>query len=87
MKVTGTEVLDMLCPTGGWIISGDSFEGTTWVDDRPRCTKKEFEEGFTKVAAFNAQQAIELAEKKSAAEAKLVALGLTEDDLKALGLG
>jgi hypothetical protein len=28
-----------------------------------------------------------LAEKKAAAEAKLAALGLTKDDLKALGLG
>lgn len=34
-----------------------------------------------------AQAAAEAAAKKAAAEAKLAALGLTADDLKALGLG
>lgn len=84
---TSKEVLEMLCPAGGWIIYGDDFDGITWVDERPRCTKEEFEAGFAQVEAAKAQAEAEAAAKKAAAEAKLAALGLTADDLKALGLG
>ena len=87
MKITGTEVLEMLCPDGGWIISGDDFENIIWVDERPRCTKEQFQAGFVQVEAAKAQAEAEAAAKKAAAEAKLAALGLTADDLKALGLG
>lgn len=38
-------------------------------------------------ATAKAQAAAEAVAKKAAAEAKLAALGLTADDLKALGLG
>lgn len=82
---TGGRVLEMLCPAGGWIIYGDDFDSVIWVDDRPRCTKSEFEAGFAKYDAWKAQQENEVITKKVAAEAKLAALGLTADDLKALG--
>ncbi len=81
MKVTGTEVLDMLCPAGGWIISGDDFENITWVDDRPRCTKEEFEAGFAQVEAFKAQQEAQAAAKR---QALLDKLGITEDEARLL---
>ena len=84
---TGKNVLEMLCPAGGWIIYGDEFDGITWVDDRPRCTKAEFESGFAAYDAWKADQDAQAAANKAAAEAKLAALGLTTDDLKALGLG
>ena len=84
---TGKDVLEMLCPAGGWIIYGDEFDGITWVDDRPRCTKAEFEAGFAEYDAWKAEQEQAQAAAKLAAEAKLAALGLTADDLKALGLG
>lgn len=87
MKISGKEVLDLLCPAGGWIISGDDFADIIWIDDRPRCTQAEFEAGFAQVEAHKAQSAAQLATQKAAAEAKLAALGLTADDLKALGLG
>jgi len=83
---TGKNVLEMLCPAGGWIIYGDEFDGITWVDDRPRCTKAKFEAGFVEYDAWKAEQEAQLAAKKATAEAKLAALGLTADDLKALGL-
>jgi hypothetical protein len=82
----GRNVLEMLCPAGGWIIYGDEFDGITWVDDRPRCTKAQFEAGFAEYDAWKAEQDSAKAEAKAAAEAKLEALGLTADDLKALGL-
>jgi len=83
---TGTDVLDMLCPAGGWIIVGDTFEGITWVDERPRCNKAEFEAGFSQYDAWKTEQDAQAAAAKATAEAKLAALGLTGDDLKALGL-
>jgi len=84
---TGADVLEMLLPAGGWIIVGDSFDGITWVDERPRCTKTEFEAGFAQYDAWKAEQDAAKVAQKTAAEAKLAALGLTSDDLKALGLG
>jgi hypothetical protein len=86
MYSRGGEVLQMLCPQGGWILVGDSFEGITWVDDRPRCTKSEFEAGFAKVEAYKKEQEIAKTNAKATAESKLSALGLTTEDLRALGL-
>lgn len=83
---TGTDVLDMLLPAGGWIISGNSFDGITWVDERPRCTEAEFNAGFAQYDAWKATQDAQMAADKASATAKLAALGLTTDDLKALGL-
>ena len=83
---TGSDVLAMLLPQGGWIISGDDFDGITWVDERPRCSKAQFEAGFAAYDAWKAEQDAAKAAAKAAAEAKLTALGLTSDDLKALGL-
>ena len=80
------EVLEMLCPAGGWIISGDDFDKIIWVDDRPRCTKDQFEAGFAEYDAWKAEQEAAQESAKAAAEAKLEALGLDADDLKALGL-
>jgi hypothetical protein len=83
----GYEVLELLCPAGGWIITEDDFDSIVWVDERPKCTKEEFENGFVKVDELKAQKEAELQAKKIAARAKLEALGLSLDDLKVLGLG
>lgn len=80
------EVLEMLCPEGGWIIVGEDFDNITWVDERPRCTKTQFEAGFAQYDAWKAEQDAAKVAQKTAAEAKLAALGLDADDLKALGL-
>jgi len=82
----GTEVLNMLCPAGGWIIYGDDFDSITWVDERPRCTEAEFKAGFAQYDAWKAEQDAKALSDKAAAQAKLAALGLTADELKALGL-
>ncbi len=82
----GVDVLNMLCPTGGWIIVGDNFNGITWIDERPRCTEAQFKAGFAKYDAWKAEQDAKAESDKASAQAKLAALGLTADDLKALGL-
>ena len=81
----GGEVLSMLIPEGGWIISGNDYEGITFLECEP-ITKAQFEAGFAQYDSWKAKQDAQVAAKKAAAEAKLAALGLTADDLKALGL-
>ena len=81
MFISGGEVLEMLCPEGGWILVGDSYEGITWVDERPRCTKSEFEAGFAKVEAWKAEQ---YAAQTASKAALLARLGITEDEARLL---
>jgi hypothetical protein len=82
---TGAEVLSMLIPTGGWVIAGDDFDGITFIEATP-ITKAKFEAGFEQYDAWKTQQEATVAAAKDAAQAKLAALGLTADDLKALGI-
>jgi len=78
---TGGDVLGMLLPQGGWIISGDDFNSIVWVDERPRCTKAQFEAGFTQYEAWKAEQD----EAKAAQKAALLnRLGITEEEAKLL---
>lgn len=81
---TTKEVLEMLLPDGGWIITGDDFDSIVWVDDRPRCTKAEFIAGFAEFDDWKAQQDAQATADKAKTIAKLVALGLTEDEAKAM---
>lgn len=76
----GSDVLKMLKPEGGWAITGDSYEGITWLETEP-LTKEEFEAGFQVVDAW-------LLEKENAAKAKRQALldklGITEEEARLL---
>ena len=83
---TGGDVLAMLCPAGGWVVYGNDFDSIIWVDERPRCTKAQFEAGFLEYDAWRAAQDAQIAADKASATAKLEALGLTANDLKAIGL-
>jgi len=81
----GREVLEMLIPQGGWYISGDDYEGIQFLECAP-ITKAQFTAGIAQYDAWKANQDAQATAKKEAAQAKLAALGLTADDLKALGL-
>jgi hypothetical protein len=81
----GSDVLEMLIPTGGWVTRGDEFEDVEFIDCEP-ITKAEFEAGFAQYDAWKAEQDAAKATAKATAEAKLAALGLTVEDLQALGL-
>ena len=81
----GAEVLSMLCPNTQWVITENDFDSIQWIKGEP-ITKAEFEAGFAKVDAWKAEQDAQATVKKETAQAKLNALGLTADDLKALGL-
>ena len=82
----GYEVLQFLRPNGGWVITAEDFDSITYDEGVEPITKEEFDAGFAQVDIWKEQQEQDKAVKKAAAEAKLAALGLTADDLKALGL-
>jgi hypothetical protein len=82
---SGGDVLNMLIPGGGWIITGNDYSGIQFIDATP-ITQAEFEAGFAQYDAWKAEQNAKAAADKASATAKLEALGLTADDLKALGL-
>ena len=84
---TGTDVLNMLIPNGGWVIYGQDFDSIIYDEGVTPITKEQFEAGFTQYDAWKAEQDAAAQAAKEAATAKLAALGLTTDDLKALGLG
>jgi hypothetical protein len=81
----GGDVLSMLIPQGGWVISGSDYDSIQWLECEP-ITKAEFEAGFAQYDAWKAKQDADKETAKESAYAKLAALGLTVDDLKALGL-
>jgi hypothetical protein len=83
---TGANVLDMLCPDSKYVIYGDDYDTIVWVDGSPAITKEQFTAGFAQYDAWKAEQDAAKATAKLTAEAKLESLGLTADDLKALGL-
>jgi hypothetical protein len=82
---TIVEALNFLRPQGGYIANGLEYEGIEFLECEP-FTKEEFEAAFSAFDAWKAQQDSAAAADKASAVAKLEALGLTADDLKALGL-
>jgi hypothetical protein len=81
----GGDVLSMLCPNTEWVITEDDFDSIQWIKGE-QITKAEFDAGFAQYDSWKAEQDSKAAADKAAAQAKLAALGLTADDLKALGL-
>ena len=79
------EVLGMLIPNGGYVQVGDDYEGIEFIDCEP-ITKKQYTDGFAQYDNWKAEQNAAKVAAKSAAQAKLEALGLTVEDLQALGL-
>jgi hypothetical protein len=66
-------------------LTGEKYEGIEFLECEP-ITKAEFEAGFAQVEAWKAEKQAAIQAAKDSAQAKLAALGLTADDLKALGL-
>ena len=81
---TGAEVLNHLCDGVQWVISGDDYDSIQWHDGSAAITKKQFDDGFSKVDAIKAKaEANKLAAKQSA-QTKLAALGLTEEEVASI---
>jgi hypothetical protein len=82
-----SEVLQMLCSGIEYISYGQNYEDIDWLEKSAAITKAQFEAGFAQYDAWKVDQDAKAETDKAAATAKLAALGLTTDDLKALGLG
>lgn len=78
------EVLGWLRPNGGYYAVGTEYEGIQFIECDP-FTKEEFLAAFDEYDAWVLQQEADKQAKRLTALAKLQALGLDEDDLKALG--
>ena len=83
---TNIEVLSFLRPNGGYVQVGESYDGITFEPQCEPFTEAEYQAGFAAYDAWKAEQDAQMAAEKASATAKLEALGLTADDLKALGL-
>lgn len=73
---TGTQVLSLLIPNGGWYISGDDFEGIQFLECEP-ITKAQFTAGF---AQYDSEKAAKDAQTATAKAALLAKLGITADE-------
>ena len=77
---TGGQVLRMLISNGGWVITGNDYEGIQFLSCEP-ITKKQFTDGFAKFDAWQAEQDAAQAATKIAL---LKRLGITADEVKLL---
>lgn len=73
---TMQQVLGMLIPDGGYVATGDTFEGIEFAECKP-LSKAEFEAGFAKYDNWKAEQETIKANKKAAL---LERLGITADE-------
>lgn len=76
----GVDIITYLRPEGGWVISGDDFEGIQFIECEP-FTKKEFQDAFSKYDVLIAKQE---AEKEAAKNAILAKIGLTAEEVSTL---
>lgn len=76
-----------LKPTAEFSFKNEDYSTINWnVLEGDAPTQAEIDVAIEQVKADEAQAELDKAASKAAAEAKLAALGLTSDDLKALGL-
>lgn len=74
-------------PNSEFTVFDDDIENLIWLDEKQtKPTKSEIESGWLAYQAKIEADKVEALAKRAAAEAKLAAIGLSADDLKALGL-
>ena len=67
-----------------WTLNGNSYDGLTWLSDNPKPTQSELDALWESTQSTVATQAQAAIDTKASALAKLTALGLSEDEVKAL---
>jgi hypothetical protein len=80
------EALANLCPNQEWTLVGDDYADLVWTSNDEKPTLAQIEAEIAAIPVRAAQAEADALAAKSAAQAKLAALGLTTDDLAALGL-
>ena len=88
MKDYLNQAIRKLKPTAEFSFSNNDYSTIKWdILEGEAPTQFEISAAIEQIKADEAQAEAEAAAKKAAAEAKLAALGLTAEDLQALGLG
>ena len=77
----GREVLEMLIPTGGWVITGDDFDSIRYDEGVSPITKKQFQDGFAVCDAWKSTKEAEIESRKNEL---LKRLGITSEDANLL---
>jgi len=81
------KAIKKLKPNAEFSFEGTDYSSIKWdVLDGEAPTQAEIDAAIEEIKADEAQAELDKATAKAAAEAKLEALGLSADDLKALGL-
>jgi hypothetical protein len=74
------EVLQLLIPNGGWVVTGQDYAGIEFLECEP-ITEAEFNAGFVMVDSAKADKDSKAKAEKAALLAKL---GITADEAKLL---
>ena len=77
-------ILSVNYPNTQWTLNGDSYDGLTWLSDTPKPTQAELDALWESTKAQLAAKEQAAIDAKASALAKLAALGLTQDEVKAL---
>lgn len=67
-----------------WSLDGNSYDGLTWLSDTPKPTQAELNALWELTQSTVAAKEQAAKDVKASALAKLAALGLTQDEVKAL---
>jgi hypothetical protein len=79
-----TQILITNYPTAQWSLNGDFYDGLTWLSDTPKPTQAELDALWQSTQATIAAKEQAAKDVKASALSKLAALGLTQDEVKAL---
>lgn len=79
-----TQILSVNYIGSEWTIYGDSYDGLTWLDSSPKPTKAELDALWESTQATIADKEQSAKDAKASALTKLTALGLTQDEIKAI---
>jgi len=79
-----TQILFINYPNTKWSLNGNSYEGLNWLDSSPKPSQAELDALWQSTQTVITDKAQAIIDTKASALAKLAALGLTQDEVKAL---
>ena len=87
MKITISEAISHIHPNSEFVIYGDDLDALTFIKPKNlTVTQEQVDVALIELEQIRQNEAEAKATKKAAAQAKLASLGLTVEDLQALGL-
>jgi hypothetical protein len=84
MTIDYSQILSRKYPNQEWTMDGDEYAGLTWLSDTPKPTKKTLDDLWDEVKLAMLNEKNHAVALRDSAIAKLAALGLTIDEVKAM---